>query len=387
MGWWVVWPQSGVAVQSPELLQLTGMDPARERELSEAIRDQGRRAIAAGEPLDFRHHVRQPDGTVQTLRVRGDVVSRGGEGTALQGFAQDISELARATTQQQVVAELDRVALGDAPVQELIEQVTGAAARTLGVRRVAVFALDPAGRELALRGLAPTMEEEFPQVLPAGEGSFGGYTLRLRRPVVVEDWQAETRFSPADRALGGSAQRRLRGGRRRGGALRRADGGRRPSGPLRRGGHRLPAEPRQRARRGHRPAAGGGGDRRAGGRARPPGGAGARRRGAGAAVDVREPARRRAAGHPGRRPRPVGARRRPGSRRRPRDAARRRRAPARGDGRPPPHRARLRRARRRAARGRRPAVGGRRVRGRGRRGRRPRSAGATSWCCPSRASS
>ena len=196
MGWWVVWPQSGVAVQSPELLQLTGMDPALERELSAAIRDQGRRAIAAGEPLDFRHHVRQPDGTVQTLRVRGDVVSRGGEGTALHGFAQDISELARATTQQQVVAELDRVALGDAPVQELIEQVTGAAAGTLAVRRVAVYALDPAGRELALRGLAPTLDEAFPHVLPAGEGSFGGYTLRLRRPVVVEDWQAETRFSP-----------------------------------------------------------------------------------------------------------------------------------------------------------------------------------------------
>jgi signal transduction histidine kinase len=196
MGWWIVWPQSGVAVQSPELLQLTGMDPARERELSETIRDEGRRAIAAGEPLDFRHHVPQPDGTVQTLRVRGDLVSRGGEGVVLQGFAQDISELARATTQQQVVAELDRVALGDAPITELIEQVTGAAARTLGVRRVAVYELDPAGRELVLRGLAPPMADGFPPTLPAGEASFAGYTLRLRRPVVAADWQAETRFSP-----------------------------------------------------------------------------------------------------------------------------------------------------------------------------------------------
>ena len=40
MGWWVVWPQSGVAVQSPELLQLTA--DLRERELSDAIRDEGR---------------------------------------------------------------------------------------------------------------------------------------------------------------------------------------------------------------------------------------------------------------------------------------------------------------------------------------------------------
>jgi signal transduction histidine kinase len=202
MGWWIVWPESGVAVQSTELLQLTGEDSARERELSEAIREHGRRAIAAGEPLDFRHDVPQPDGTVRTLRVCGDLVARGGEGVALHGFAQDISELARATTQQKVVAELDRVALGDAPVQELIEQVTDAAAHTLDVRRVAVLELDPAGRELVLRGLSPPAGE-FPRVLPAGKASFAGYTLRLRRPVVVEDWEAETRFSPQiGRSLG-----------------------------------------------------------------------------------------------------------------------------------------------------------------------------------------
>jgi signal transduction histidine kinase len=202
MGWWVLWPESGVAVQSQELLQLTGMDAARERELSDAIREHGRRAVAAGEPLDFRHDVPQANGTVRTLRVCGDLVAGGGEGVALQGFAQDISELARATTQQRVVAELDRVALGDAPVQELIEQVTGAAARTLDVRRVAVLELDPAGRELLLRGLSPPTDE-FPRVLPAGEASFAGYTLRLRRPVVVEDWEAETRFSPQiGRSLG-----------------------------------------------------------------------------------------------------------------------------------------------------------------------------------------
>jgi signal transduction histidine kinase len=196
MGWWVVWPQSGVAVQSPELLQLTGMDPERERELSDAIRARGRDAIADGESLNFRYDVPQPDGTVRTLQVCGDLVARGGEGTVLQGFAQDISDLAQATEQQRVVAELDRVALGDAPIGQLIAQVTGAAAGTLGVRRVAVYQLDPGGRELVLRGLAPAMKQAMPLALPAGEASFGGYTLRLRRPVVVDDWEAESRFSP-----------------------------------------------------------------------------------------------------------------------------------------------------------------------------------------------
>lgn len=189
MGWWVLWPESGVAVHSRELLELLGMDRARELALSAALR-------AAGTPVDFRHEVPLDDGTVMTLRVLGDVVvGRGGEGTVLEGFAQDVTDLVRATEQQRTVAELDRVALGDAPVQELIEQVAGAAVATLGVRRVAAMELEPAGRRLVMRGLAPPTDA-FPRTFPAGEGSFAGYTLRRRRPVVVHDWQAETRFAP-----------------------------------------------------------------------------------------------------------------------------------------------------------------------------------------------
>ena len=196
MGWWVLWPQSGVAVQSRELVELLGMDPDRERALSEALRATGRHAFAAGAPVDFRHEVPLEDGTLMTLRVRGDLVTgRGGEGTVLEGFAQDVSDLVRATEQQHAVAELDRVALGDAPVQELIEQVAGEAAATLRIRRVAAMQLDPAGRQLVMRGLAPATGE-FPRTFPAGTGSFAGYTLRQRRPVVVDEWRAERRFSP-----------------------------------------------------------------------------------------------------------------------------------------------------------------------------------------------
>jgi signal transduction histidine kinase len=196
MGWWVLWPQSGVAVQSDELLELPGMDRDGERALADALRDAGRHAVAAGEPVDFRHEVPQDDGTVMTLRVRGDVVGpRGGEGTVVEGFAQDVSDLVRATEQQRTVAELDRVALGEAAVQELIEQVAGAAAATLRIRRVGAMELEPGGRQLVMRGVAPTTEA-FPRTLPAGSGSFAGYTLRQRRPVVVDDWRTERRFSP-----------------------------------------------------------------------------------------------------------------------------------------------------------------------------------------------
>ena len=122
----------------------------------------------------------------------------------LQGFAQDISELARATTQQQVVAELDRVALGDAPIQELIEQVDGrGGAHARRPARGRLRARPGRPRAGAARPGAVDGRRRCPLALPAGEASFGGYTLRLRRPVVVDDWEAETRFSPEiGRSLG-----------------------------------------------------------------------------------------------------------------------------------------------------------------------------------------
>ncbi len=84
LGWWVVWPQSGVAVQSLEVLQLTGTHPEGERELSDAIRDRGREAIAAGGSLDFRHDVPQPDGTVRTFATSGERLAAVGGRLALE---------------------------------------------------------------------------------------------------------------------------------------------------------------------------------------------------------------------------------------------------------------------------------------------------------------
>ncbi len=62
MGWWVLWPQSGVAVQSPALLELLDMDRAAERALSDALREQGRLAMAAGESVDFRYELPRETG-------------------------------------------------------------------------------------------------------------------------------------------------------------------------------------------------------------------------------------------------------------------------------------------------------------------------------------
>ncbi|HWM12013.1 MAG TPA: ATP-binding protein [Solirubrobacteraceae bacterium] len=191
MGWWVLWPRSGVAVQSPELIELLGGSREQERALADALREAGRAA-----PVDLRHEVPLPDGTVRILRVVGDAVSdRPGEGAVVEGFAQDVTELVRVTEQQRAIAELDRLALGDASVAELVVHVVATGAATPGVRRVAAMALEPSGRRLVMRGLAPPTDD-FPRVFPTGEGSLAGYTLRHRRPLVVHDWQTETRFSP-----------------------------------------------------------------------------------------------------------------------------------------------------------------------------------------------
>lgn len=207
MGWWIVWFESRAAEISPELVDLLGLDPALlGREATEAwlaaVVDEdraallaaGRRSALTGEPLDVRYRLRHPDGALRTVHARGDVV-RGAEGevVAIGGFAQDVSDWAAAAERQRAVAELGRDALGDLPVGELLDRVAATVAATLGFPRCAALELEPNGRELATRSVQPPWDA-FPATLPAGDGSFAGFTLRLRRPVVVDDWSSETRF-------------------------------------------------------------------------------------------------------------------------------------------------------------------------------------------------
>ena len=73
----------------------------------DAIRAAAMESLATGRPFARRMRVQHGDGRPRVLDARGDVVyNDAGEAVGLQGFSQDITELARAEQRPRAVAEL-----------------------------------------------------------------------------------------------------------------------------------------------------------------------------------------------------------------------------------------------------------------------------------------
>jgi diguanylate cyclase (GGDEF)-like protein/PAS domain S-box-containing protein len=129
--------------------------------------------------------VRAADGELRWHGVLSDITER----KAVE------AELERRAAQQAAVALLGEHALEGASTEELMHEAVLSAAALLGVEIAAVWELLPDEDALLLRaGLGwPESELGFLRY-PAGEGSQAGYTLLTGAPVVVENWEAETRF-------------------------------------------------------------------------------------------------------------------------------------------------------------------------------------------------
>ncbi len=125
------------------------------------------------------------DGTPRWHGVLSDVTER----------KQVEAELKRRAAQQAAVALLGEHALEGAGTVELMQEAVTSAAQLLGVEISAVWELLPAESALVLRAGIGWPESAFGSLrYPAAEGSQAGYTLLSGAPVVVEDWDAETRF-------------------------------------------------------------------------------------------------------------------------------------------------------------------------------------------------
>ncbi len=104
-------------------------------------------------------------------------------------------ELERRAAQQAAVALLGEHALEGASTLDLMQEAVSTAAELLQVEISAVWELLPAETALVLRAGIGWPESAFGSLkYPAGEGSQAGYTLLTGAPVIVEDWDAETRF-------------------------------------------------------------------------------------------------------------------------------------------------------------------------------------------------
>jgi len=109
------------------------------------------------------------------------------------------AELERRAAQQAAVALLGEHALEGASTLELMQEAVTSAAEMLDVEISAVWELIGAESALLLRAGIGWPNSAFGSLrYPAGAGSQAGYTLMSGAPVIVEDWDTETRFRQPD---------------------------------------------------------------------------------------------------------------------------------------------------------------------------------------------
>jgi diguanylate cyclase (GGDEF)-like protein/PAS domain S-box-containing protein len=133
--------------------------------------------------------VRTTDGELRWHGVFSDVTDR----------KQVESELERRAAQQAAVALLGEHALEGATTVELMQEAVTSAADMLGAEISAVWEWLPSDGALVLRAGIGWPESAISSLrYPDGAGSQAGYTLLSGAPVVVEDWDSETRFNQPD---------------------------------------------------------------------------------------------------------------------------------------------------------------------------------------------
>jgi diguanylate cyclase (GGDEF)-like protein/PAS domain S-box-containing protein len=160
------------------------------------------------DPLAVEYRMLHRDG--HGVWVRDDALLLGDEQGRMRwyGVLSDISdrkqidrELERRAAQQAAVARLGEHALERVAIDDLIDEAVASAAALVEVDEALVGEVMPGGRELKLRAAYGPARLHVGRMRPLSErGSQASYTLHTGAPVVVEDWQAETRFEQSEPA-------------------------------------------------------------------------------------------------------------------------------------------------------------------------------------------
>ncbi|EMA39145.1 PAS sensor protein [Halobiforma nitratireducens JCM 10879] len=142
------------------------------------------------------------DGTEIPLAISFSEVEHEGD-QYFTGILRDVTdrkereaELERRARQQQVVADLGQFALETDDLDDLMHEAAGRVADVLDNEYCKVLDLDPNKQELLLRqGVGWREGIVGTATVAADDNSQAGYTLLSEEPVVVDDLDAETRFS------------------------------------------------------------------------------------------------------------------------------------------------------------------------------------------------
>lgn len=107
-------------------------------------------------------------------------------------------ELTARATRQEAIAQLAQGALARRPLERLLDEAAGAAARELGSDYALVLELTGDGRGLLVRSEAGLPEGALQGVVSARADHHLGYALTAERPVAVDDSGPERRFAPSE---------------------------------------------------------------------------------------------------------------------------------------------------------------------------------------------
>ena len=218
VGWWTWTARPETVVYAPELLDLMGRDPTlggsphAEDQLVMAdpgelvsVRETALASLASGRPFARRVRARHADGRLRLLEARADVVYDGdGQAVGLQGFVQDVTDLARAEQRQGVVVVLGQRALEERDLDALLRDAVDAVGREVDVDGVGVLEVLAGGEQARVRAVSGREPVQGDVVIPIAPGGVIDRALTRREPVITSDLAAdpELAISPLERQAG-----------------------------------------------------------------------------------------------------------------------------------------------------------------------------------------
>ena len=212
LGWWRWIAEPETVVYAPELLHMMGRDaklggtPQSRDQLEfadaeelESVRRDALAAMAERRPFARRVRGRRADGEVRLLDARASVLyDEAGTPIGLQGFAQDITELARAGERERIVAELGQIALAGVDLDTLMDRAIATIGSEIGVDGTAVLELSADGTELLVRASRTSGHTPAAQRVPVASGTTVARVLATGQPVLIEDAEHDERFERTD---------------------------------------------------------------------------------------------------------------------------------------------------------------------------------------------
>src|SRR5664280_1406940 len=170
-----------------------------------------RSSVQAGQPVEGEFDVHDKQGRVLPVYFRARPVSLGGEGGAGAGdisVAVDISvsreaeqAVRRYAEGQREIANLGRLALKGASLEELFDHAVGAVSRALSADCAELIQHLPDAPDLIVSATIGWADNLRRAHIPGDGRSAPGYMVRSREPLVVEDWEQERRFAPSSKLL------------------------------------------------------------------------------------------------------------------------------------------------------------------------------------------